>query len=93
MLKFPQVFGLEPSTEYDFRVCASNTEFWQTVTCGSPFYIETLVGTPVAEGVSATESSTNYLPFVIAAAAIGGALLIMLVVVAVFTGKRTKVGR
>ena len=38
------LINLEPDTAYFFRVCASNKEFWEDVTCSDQFSFTTLNG-------------------------------------------------
>ena len=71
---------LYPNKEYQFRTCASNTEFWQTQQCGSPFQMTTASGPYTPPKVSNSKSEGHW-PYVYAACAVGGFIVLLLVVV------------
>ena len=78
---------LYPSQKYQFRICASNTEFWQTQQCGVPFQMTTASG-PSKSQKGTNKDSEDFWPYVYAACTVGGVIVILLIaVVAVFLYK------
>ena len=81
---------LYPNKEYQFRICASNTDFWQTQQCGTPFQMTTALGPFVPPEVSNSKSEGHW-PYVYAACAVGGFMILLLAVVIAIVLHKTRV--